>query len=417
MSLRRALRIASAWLDARLAEARIRDRDALERRQARLLKALQPALAATPALAPLAGRPLDEFPVRDPSEVRKDLEGWNSLGLTAADITAAANASEAGTADRNCDVQAGFSTGSASARGVFLTTAAERERYIGLLLGRLIRPARLLRPIRAALILRANNGLYEEVRGTGAAFAFIGLDQPPEAQRDALAAFCPTHLIAPPHALAAMARLADFAKPPGLEAVFYGAEPMGDRETDDLATAYGVRPLPLYQATEGFLASPCALGELHLNEHDLIVELEAVDQGRFRPVVTDLRRRSQPIVRVRLDDLITPAPPCACGSPRRAILPVEGRVQEFWRFDGAPPLFPREIVNAVEAALPPLAPWQAEASSRGVTLKVEHPDHTEPGLTALRDLLSGRGIDAPVAAQVVARIETWPKRRRVRWAA
>lgn len=415
MSPSRGLRIATAYLDARLAEARIRDRGALERRQARLWKALQPALAATPALAAFAGRPLGAFPVREPAEVRDRLELWNSLGLTAADITAAAKAAEAGRVSKEQDVQAGYSTGSAGRRGVFLTSAAERDRYIGALLGRLVPPARLVRPLRAALILRANNGLYEDVRGAGAAFAFLGLDQSPEAQRDALAAFRPTHLIAPPQALVALARLPGFRPPLGLEAVFYGAEPLGDCEAVDLTEAFGVTPRPLYQATEGFLAAPCRYGVLHLNEHDLIVELEPVSGGgeRFRPIVTDLRRRSQPIVRVRLDDLIVPAQPCRCGSPRRAIRPVEGRVQDVWRFADAPPVFPREVADAVDTALPPLARWRAEASAHAVTLTVESPTDAAPGRSALEALLRDRGVSAPVTTQV-ARIETWPKRRRVR---
>lgn len=417
MTAARGMRIAGAYLDARLADVLIRDRRALERRQARLWRRLQSTLAATPALAPLAGRPLDAFPVRDPSQIRDRLELWNSLGRARADITAAAQAAETGAAISGQDIQAGFSTGSAGARGVFVTSGAERDRYIGTLLGRLVPPGRLLRPIRAALILRANNGLYEDVRGAGAAFAFIGLERPPQEQQAALTAFGPTHLVAPPHALVALARLNGFRPPPGLEALFYGAEPLGEAEARDLTQVWGVRPRPLYQATEGFLAAPCSKGGLHLNEHDLIVELEPVAAGRFRPVVTDLRRHSQPIVRVRLDDLIAPAPSCPCGSPRRTIRPVEGRVQDVWRFAGAAPLFPREVADAVDTALPPLAPWQAEASRRGVVLTVEDDAHAAPGQAALRSLLKEKnGVDLPVVTRVADRLETWPKRRRVRWA-
>ena len=417
MTLRRGLRIASACLGDRLAEALTRDRAALERRQVRLWKALQPTLAATPALASLAGRPLADFPVREPSEVRADLALWNSLGLGDAGIRAAAGAAEAGEVPRDQDTQAGFSTGSAGSRGVFLTRADERDRYIGTLLGRLIPPLRLLRPIRAALILRANNGLYKDVGGAGAAFAFLGLDQTPKAHHAALTAFRPTHLIAPPHALVAMARLDGFRTPPGLEAVFYGAEPLGDREARDLANIWGLVPRPLYQATEGFLAAPCRHSGLHLNERDLVVELEPVagDARRFRPVVTDLRRRSQPVVRVRLDDLITPAPPCVCGSPQRAILPVEGRVQDVWQFENAAPIFPREVADAVDAALPPLTAWSAQACAAGVTLTVETTAAAAPGRQALEALLAARAVHVPVRPRTVERITTWPKRRRIGW--
>ena len=417
MSLRRGLRIASACLGDRLAEARIRDRAALERRQVRLWAALQPALAATPALTSLAGRPLADFPVREPSEVRADLALWNSLGLGDAAIRAAAAAAEAGEVPRDQDVQAGFSTGSAGSRGVFLTRADERDRYIGTLLGRLIPPLRLLRPIRAALILRANNGLYKDVGGAGAAFAFLGLDQSPEAHHAALTDFRPTHLIAPPQALVAMARLDGFRAPTGLEAVFYGAEPLGDREARDLAGIWSVVPRPLYQATEGFLGAPCQHGALHLNERDLVVELEPIagGGGRFRPILTDLRRRSQPVVRIRLDDLITPAAPCSCGSPERAILPVEGRIQDVWRFENAVPIFPREVADVLDAALPPLAAWTAQASATGVMLTVQTAADDAPARQALEALLAARGVRVPVRTRTVERITTWPKRRRIGW--
>jgi len=419
LSLARAGRIAAAYLDARLAERSLRDRAALERRQARLWRRLAPALARTPALASLAGRPLEDFPVREPAQVRGDFSAWNSLGLDTASILAAAQAAEdGGEIALPGGVQAGFSTGSEGARGVFLTTPAERDHYIGTLLGKLIAPGRLLAPIRAALILRANNRLYEDIGGAGAAFAFIGLDESPQAQAAALRAFAPTHLVAPPHVLAGLARLGETdGWADRLEGLYYGAEPMGERESELLTRAFGRRPAPLYQATEGFLGAPCCLGTLHLNEENLIVERDPLPGGaRFRPIVTDLRRTAQPMVRVRLDDLIEPAPPCPCGSPRLAIRPVEGRVGDVWRA-GETMIFPREVEAALEAALPPLAPWRAEASPGEVRVLVEEIAHVPPARAAIQALLAAHGVDWPVAADVSAEVETRPKRRRVRWRA
>ena len=257
MSLLRAGRIAAAYLDTRLCDARLGDRAALLARQRRLWGRLAPALARTPALAALAGRPLDAFPVREPAEMRADLGAWNSLGLGAAQILDAAQAAEEGReANLPDQVQAGFSTGSQGARGVFLTTAAERDQYLGALLGRLVTPRRLLRPIRAALILRANNRLYADIQGAGAAFSFIGLDIAPKAQLEALQAFAPTHLVAPPHVLVALARRVEAGDwTPRLDGLFYGAEPLGEREGQRLAQVFGLSPAPLYQATEGFLGA------------------------------------------------------------------------------------------------------------------------------------------------------------------
>ena len=197
-------RIVAAYLRTRLDAARIRDRATLEAHQRRLWRRLSPSLARTPALAEWAGRPLDQFPVVSPTTMRTDVAAWNSLGLTAEQARSAAWAAETGQ-DHALPhgAQAGFSTGGDSGeRGLFITTPSEREDYLGSLLGKLVAPRRLLRPLRAALILRANNRLYQDIGGAGAAFLFLGLDQGADDHLRALEAFTPTHLVAPPHGLA-----------------------------------------------------------------------------------------------------------------------------------------------------------------------------------------------------------------------
>jgi putative adenylate-forming enzyme len=417
MSAPRAGRIAAAYLRTRLNAVRLRDRGALAAHQDRLWRRMSPALAQTPALADHAGRELAAFPVRPATDLRGDLAAWNSLGLAEADILAAAAAAERGEdGGLGAQVHAGFSTGSSGRRGVFLTTPAERDDYLGTLLGKLLPPARLARRLRVALILRANNRLYADVAGAGAAFLFLGLDAGARAQLDALAAFAPTHVIAPPHILAEIARTdPEAAAALKLQGLYDGAEPMGLLERDSLAATFGVTPAPLYQATEGFLGAPCRLGTLHLNEDSLIVERDPVPGStRFVPIVTDLRRRAQPVVRVRLDDLIEPLGPCACGSPCLAVAPVEGRVEDVWRFDGVQ-LFPREVEQALEAALPPLVRWRAQASPAGVRLWVEDVALQSPARDALAALLLSRHVARPVTADLDGPTPS-PKRRRVRWA-
>jgi putative adenylate-forming enzyme len=233
---------------------------------------------------------------------------------------------------------------------------------------------------------------------------------------EALRAFAPTHLVAPPHILVTLARLVEAGGwTPRLDGLFYGAEPLGRREGERLTQVFGLSPAPLYQATEGFLGAPCRFGTLHLNEENLIVERDPVaGSNRFRPIITDLRRRGQPMVRVRLDDLVEPRSPCPCGSPRLAIQPVEGRVTDVWRL-GEALVLPREIDAAVEAALPLFASWRADASPTGIRVFVADGEHQEPARAALEALLTARGASCPVTAQVVATVETRPKRRRVRW--
>lgn len=82
----------------------------------------------------------------------------------------------------------------------------------------------------------------------------------------------------------------------------------------------------IYQATEGFLASTCRCGTLHLNEEFVHIEPQWLDEHRFVPIVTDFTRTTQPIVRYRLDDvLVASEQPCSCGSATMAIARIEGR--------------------------------------------------------------------------------------------
>jgi phenylacetate-coenzyme A ligase PaaK-like adenylate-forming protein len=135
--------------------------------------------------------------------------------------------------------------------------------------------------------------------------------------------------------------------------------------------------------------------------------------GRFLPIVTDLRRTTQPMIRVRLPDLLEPlAAPCPCGSPLTALHPVEGRLEDLWRWPGAV-ICPREIETAVSGALGPEHDWRAVATPGGVTVEAD-PAQVEAAKSAVETLLAGHGVAVPVTAGGRA-IQNGVKRRRVRW--
>jgi putative adenylate-forming enzyme len=375
-------------------------------------------VAATPAVSHLAGRPLADFSIIDAGDVRANFDDWNTLGLTATEAHAAAEASErGGDGEVAPGVSAGFSTGSAGARGVFLTSGAERAQYVGRALAKLVPLREAFKPLRVALCLRADNRLYRDAgQGGRVRFKFFALDDDAAQRADDLAAFAPDVLIAPAQVLADLALRAerDGFRLPFACRLFWGAEPMGAAERAWIAEALGVRPDPIYQATEGFLGAPCRYGTLHLNEDAMVVELEPVrGTDRFRPIVTDLFRASQPMIRVRLDDLISPLPaPCACGSPLQAIAPVDGQVGDRWRF-GDRVICPREVEAVMETALGPRASWSATANASTVTVATE---------ASLEDLASAaiRRLGPPSHIEIRAEpfdpATLWPKRRRVRWA-
>lgn len=403
-----------AWLAARWSGWSLRNPAQVARRQARLWRAMAPVIARTPAVSALAGRPLADFPIIAPDVLREAFDAWNTLGLTRPETEAAALAAETGgSGEVRPGIVAGFSTGSSGRRGLFVTSAAERGSWIGHILARLLAADALFRPTRIALCLRADNQLYGDIGAAGPfRFLFVGLEVPARERFDRLQAFAPDILIAPPQVLADLARRTD--RPWPLRRLFYGAEPMGEAERGWIGAALGVRPNPIYQATEGFLGAACRLGTLHLNEDVLIIEREPVPgTDGFLPIVTDLRRTTQPMIRVRLPDLLEPlAAPCPCGSPLTAVHPVEGRLEDLWRWPGAV-ICPREVESAVSAALGPEQDWRAVASPGGVTVEAE-PDRVGAARSTVAALLASRGVEVPVTAGR-SPTQDGVKRRRVRW--
>lgn len=404
--------ILSAWLDARIDVVRLRSRADVRRRQARLWRRLQPVVARTPALAAHAGRPLQDFPISTPAQVRADFGSWNTLGLDEGLARAAAQAAEIGADGGLPDgLTAGFSTGSSGVRGLFLASPRERAAYVGHALARLLPVDAPLRAWRIALCLRADSALYRDVGGAGrVAFDFIGLDALSDERLARLDVFRPHVLIAPSHVLADLARRCEILPDWPLRRLFYGAEPMGEGERGWIAGRLGMRPDPIYQATEGFLGAPCRFGALHLNEDVLIVEREAVaGTSRFRPIVTDLRRTSQPVVRLRLDDLLEPIETCPCGSPFQAVRGVEGRWDDLWRWDDRV-VPPRVVEDAMVAALGPQREWRVSASPTRILIEVE-PEAAQAATAAVSGVSGG----GPVVQVVGLVTQNGPKRRRIRW--
>ncbi len=384
----------------------------LENLRAAKWAALQPALRASPALADYAGKPLAQFPITDTSNLRADYGRWNSLGLSHQQCTALADAAERG--EDTDEVTAGWSTGTGGgARGLFLTDPAERADYIGQSLARLLPLRALLRRQRIALHLRASNALYTDVRGRRIGFAHFPLEAPTSETAAALAQYDPTILIAPPHRLIALAEQG--ARFPALTQLFYGSEPISEAERDFVAERLGLIPQPIWQATEGFLGAACRHGRLHLNDHALVIELEPVaGTAGFRPIVTDLHRRSQPVVRLRGDDFIEldSLGLCPCGYAGRTILPIAGRVGDLWRF-ATGTITHRQVIEAVESELGGALRWQALGEPRGAELRTApdcSPDLVQRAAAALAHLI-------PVPVQTASNLPEWPgpKRRKVVW--
>ncbi|MEO0642568.1 MAG: hypothetical protein AAFY47_04015 [Pseudomonadota bacterium] len=388
---------------------------ALAHHRERQWQRLQPFIVRTPALAMHQGKPLPQFPIINASELRADYGAWNSCGKSDAELRCLADGAEAGVSLEG-ELSAGWSTGSGGGqRGLYLANVAERADYIGQSLARLLPARALLKRQRLALHLRASNALYSDVSTKRFAFTHIPLEDSQTETIRKLEDFAPTILIAPPHRLLALARSG--LSLPSMNYLFCGSEPISECEREPIDNGLGLRPRSIYQATEGFIAAECQYGRLHLNEHSMEMELEPVlGTNGYRPIFTDLRRKSQPIVRLRGDDFIELAAdqsPCRCGYGGRVIEPPQGRVTDLWRFDECV-VTPSQVVEAVEAQHPHSGEWQAVARASEVILRIAS-DFGEARACGTASRLQ-RLTQRPT--RIVPDLTAWagPKRRKVVWA-
>jgi putative adenylate-forming enzyme len=139
--------------------------------------------------------------------------------------------------------------------------------------------------------------------------------------------------------------------------IFSIAETLDPLDQKRIESAFGQKVHQIYQCTEGFLGASCSEGTLHLNEDCVRIEQEWLDaeKSKFIPIITDFTRTSQPIIRYRLNDILTlRKEPCPCGSAMIALECIEGRSDDILYFStadaGTLPVFPDFIRRAVLSA-------------------------------------------------------------------
>ncbi|MCD1258475.1 adenylate cyclase [Paenibacillus athensensis] len=307
--------------------------------EARIRTHIERVRSASPFYRELwAGRPAAEwrtFPTIAKAEMMAHFDALNTVGLRREEAWAAAVEAERtrGTAPEQRGCAVGLSSGTSGSRGLFVVSRKERLAWAGTVLAKVL-PGSLVQAHRIAFFLRANNELYGSVGSRRIAFDFYDLLQPFSDHIRRLNEQAPTLLVAPPSVLrllaAALRRGALRIGPRKIVAVAEALDPL-DRE--EIEAAFGQLLHQVYQCTEGFLAATCAEGRLHINEDIVHIQQEPLDAAarKFVPIVTDFSRLAQPIVRYRLNDVLTAAAaPCRCGSPLAALDAVEGRCDDMW---------------------------------------------------------------------------------------
>jgi putative adenylate-forming enzyme len=252
-------------------------------------------------------------------------------------------------------ITVGLSSGTSGNRGIFLASENERAQWVAAVLDRII--GFKLKKRNVAFFLRANSNLYNSVASKLLRFEFFDLLIPTEKHIDSLNQLQPNILVAQPSCLIELAKHLESSqleiRP---EKIISVAEVLYPEDKKYLEKIFKQTIHQVYQCTEGLLASTCKAGNLHFHEDYLIIEKNYLDEdkSRFHPVITDLMRSTQPVLRYELNDIIHELKNCPCGSKTTAIAQIEGRSDDklcFLNNEGVethiyPDFFRRAIILA-----------------------------------------------------------------------
>lgn len=346
MSLALALTLSAFWR-TRARAARLQTRAQLlhwqSKRISRFLKHTAPSVRA---FEHLSGRPLADYPEMDKAALMADFALYNAPRITANEGWRAYQGN-----GRIGRYNVGASTGTSGNRGLYVVSDPERFLWLGTLLAKAL-PYLLRQRYRVAVMLPRSSSLYDAANESGRlALKFFDLADGLESQLAAVAAFRPNVLVAPPHALLSLAR-ADLPLAP-LQ-VFSGAEVLDPADRSEIEARFALTVREVYMATEGLFGVACTHGILHLCEDCVAFEWQPAG-GLSSPLVTDFTRRTQVMIRYRMNDLIRlREAPCACGSPLQAVSEIAGRCDDTFVLraaSGAPVLITPDVIrNAVIGA-------------------------------------------------------------------
>lgn len=249
------------------------------------------------------------------------------------------------------NITVGLSSGTTGNRGIFLVSEDESAWWAGYILKRML-PKPLLQKHKIAFFLRSNSNLYESVNSSLISFSFYDLINPLENHIKKLNDTKPTILIAPAQVLKLLALNKDLNINP--IKIISVAEVLEEDDKQIIEKRFSLKVHQVYQCTEGFLAHTCKEGNLHLNEDIVYIEKDWIDEksGRFSPIITDFNRKSQPIIRYKLDDiLILEKESCPCGCVFTRIKKIEGRCDDILKMKTLQNqdylLFPDFVRNAI----------------------------------------------------------------------
>ena len=272
-----------------------------------------------------------EFPLIDKSIMMEHLEDLLTVRL---DVDKARSLADNAEKSRDFSPKIGpysigYSSGTSGSRGMHFVSEKEQAGWAGFMLARGL-DGSIFSKHRIGLILRANSNTFESVGSKRIEFKFYDLMKPLEEIHESILQDKLDILIGPPSVLR---YLSDVKSPLKVRKLVSAAEVLDEIDRTHIEAHFGQIVHQFYSSTEGEIAATCELGTLHLNEEIMVIQKQWVDQekGWYHPIISDFKRKTQPIIRYRLNDiLVASKQPCGCGDARESIDSIMGRQDDIF---------------------------------------------------------------------------------------
>ena len=350
-------------------------------------------LARSPQYAPNASGSIDDFPVQGKFEFMRDFDAINTRGIKLNEAM-----SEAVEAERSRDftptisgITVGLSSGTSGNRGVFLVSEKERAFWVAMVLQRILGFSWRRRKV--AFFLRANSKLYTSMQSRLIQFGFFDLLKPMRHHLASLNSLQPDVVVGQPSLLMMLVE-AQSNKQLKINPtqVISVAEVLSAEDKRAIENCFSVTVQQVYQCNEGMFGQTCEHGNIHLNEDGLLIEKDWLDNTRFVPIITDMRRRIQPVVRYKMNDILH-ITECTCGSKMIAISQIEGRTDDVLKFPNDRIIFPDFIRRAVIGAHPEINNYQIIQKNPAILMLYVSPIvYWEAARCALDELFQAQDI-------------------------
>ena len=239
-----------------------------------------------------------------------------------------------------------------------IVSESEQAAWAGFMLARGLGSS-ILGKYRIGLVLRANSNTFESIGSNRIKFQFYDLMKPVDQLHQEILNDNLDILICPPSVLSYFVDIKSELK---VKRVISVAEVLEDVDRKKIESHFGLTLHQFYSSTEGEIAATCEHGTLHLNEGLMVIQKEWLDEekGWYHPIITDFRRKSQPIIRYRLNDIFVASKEnCPCGDAREVISSIMGRSDDVFhlpKHDGGtelvvPDLIRRAIMQMMEFSI------------------------------------------------------------------